>query len=225
MKQYLPILRTTSIFAGMPDTEILSVLDCMGAAVSSHVKDSYILRVGDTTDSMGLLLTGSAFVIQEDIWGHRNIMTKICPGETFAEPFAASRGAVLNLSVTACEDCCILNLNVGRILTVCPSACGYHTHVIQNLVSVLAKKLLLFNDKISHMSKRTTKDKLLSYLSLEAQKQGKLSFDIPYDRQQLADFLCVERAAMSVEISKLQKEGLITTRKKHFTLHLTPIKY
>ena len=174
------------------------------------------------TSTMGLLLSGSAIVIQEDVWGHRNIMAQILPGQTFAEPFAASNGTALNISVVVTKDCSLLYLDIHRILGVCPSACEHHTHLIQNLISVLAKKLLLFNEKITHMSKRTTKEKLLSYLSAEAQRQGSLSFDIPYDRQQLADYLCVERAAMSAELSRLQKQGLLTTNKNHFILQSVP---
>lgn len=222
LEQFLPILRTASIFSGMSDSEILSVLHCMGAFVSDKEKDSYLLRAGDMTSTMGLLLSGSAIVIQEDVWGHRNIMAQILPGQTFAEPFAASNGTALNISVVVTKDCSLLYLDIHRILGVCPSACEHHTHLIQNLISVLAKKLLLFNEKITHMSKRTTKEKLLSYLSAEAQRQGSLSFDIPYDRQQLADYLCVERAAMSAELSRLQKQGLLTTNKNHFILQSVP---
>ena len=111
-----------------------------------------------------------------------------------------------------------LLLNVKRLLTSCPTACDHHQKLIRNLVSVLANKILLFNEKITHISKRTTREKLLSYLSAESIRQSSLSFDIPFDRQQLADFLCVERAAMSVELSKLQKEGLLVTKRNHFEL-------
>lgn len=109
-------------------------------------------------------------------------------------------------------------LNIKRLLIACPTACDHHQKLIRNLVSVLANKILLFNDKVTHISKRTTREKLLSYLSAESLRQGSLSFDIPFDRQQLADFLCVERAAMSVELSKLQKEGLLITKRNHFEL-------
>ena len=136
----------------------------------------------------------------------------------FGEPYAATPGAILNISVVAEEDCEILLLNVKRLLTSCPTACDHHQKLIRNLVSVLANKILLFNDKITHVSKRTTREKLLSYLSAESIRQSSLSFDIPFDRQQLADFLCVERAAMSVELSKLQKEGLLVTKRNHFEL-------
>ena len=164
------------------------------------------------------MLSGSTLVIQEDFWGHRNILSKCNTGDFFGEPYAATPGAILNISVVAEEDCEILLLNVKRLLTACPTACDHHQKLIRNLVSVLANKILLFNDKITHVSKRTTREKLLSYLSAESIRQSSLSFDIPFDRQQLADFLCVERAAMSVELSKLQKEGLLVTKRNHFEL-------
>ena len=157
-------------------------------------------------------------LIQEDLWGHRNILSKCNTGDFFGEPYAATPGAILNISVVAEEDCEILLLNVKRLLTSCPTACDHHQKLIRNLVSVLANKILLFNDKITHVSKRTTREKLLSYLSAESIRQSSLSFDIPFDRQQLADFLCVERAAMSAELSKLQKEGLLVTKRNHFQL-------
>ena len=125
---------------------------------------------------------------------------------------------MLGVSVVADGDCAYLLLNIVRLLTVCPTVCEHHSRLIRNLVSVLARKVLLFNDKITHMSKRTTREKLLSYLSAESVRQGKLSFTIPYDRQQLADYLCVERAAMSAELSKLQREGLLRTCRSHFEL-------
>jgi CRP-like cAMP-binding protein len=167
---------------------------------------------------MGLVLTGSTLIIQEDLWGHRNILSKCSVGDFFGEPYAANPGAVLNISVVAQEDCEILFLNVKRLLISCPTACDHHQKLIRNLVSVLANKILIFNDKITHVSKRTTREKILSYLSSESIRHASLSFDISFDRQQMADFLCVERAAMSVELSKLQKEGLLKTNRNHFEL-------
>lgn len=150
------------------------------------------------------------------------MMAKIMPGDFFGEPYAATPGSVLNISVVANGETELLLLNVNRLLSVCPTACSHHNRLIHNLVSVLANKVLLFNDKITHMSKRSTRDKLLSYLSSESIRQGKLSFDIPYDRQQLADFLCVERAAMSVELGKLKKDGILDTERNHFVLFKSP---
>lgn len=218
MKKYLPILKNCPFFIGLVDAEILSILKCLNATVVSKERNSYIFRSGDSTEVMGLVLSGSTLIIQEDLWGHRNILSKCHAGDFFGEPYAANPGAVLNISVVAEEDSEILILNVKRLLITCKTACDYHQKLIRNLVSVLANKILIFNDKITHVSKRTTRDKLLSYLSSESLKHGSLSFDIPFDRQQLADYLCVERAAMSVELSKLQKDGILLTNKNHFEL-------
>ena len=218
MRKFLPILKKSELFAGMADEEILTALNCISAKSITAFKDEYILRAGDKTENMGLLLSGSALIVQEDLWGHRNIMTKITPRGFFAEPFAILPEAVLNISVVASENCELLFLNLRKMLTVCPSACQHHNKLIQNLVAVLSGKILLFNDKITHMSKRSTGDKIMSYLSAESVRQGSLEFDIPFNRQQLADYLCVDRAAMSVEISKLQKAGILETQRNHFKL-------
>ena len=218
MKQYLFILRNSPFFQGMTEEEILSVLHCVSATVQHKQKDEYILRVGDSTESMGLVLSGSVLVLQEDLWGHRNIIHRIGPGEYFAEPFAATAGSVLNVSVVADEDAQIMLLNMERFLKTCPHACAHHSRMVRNLVSVMAKRVLDLNEKLTHMAKRSTREKLLSYLSAESMRQGKLSFTIPYDRQQLADYLSVERAAMSVELGKLQKEGLLKTNRNYFEL-------
>lgn len=169
---------------------------------------------------MGLVLSGNVLVIQEDLWGHRSIMDMIVPGDSFGEIFAASPGSILNVNVIADSDCQILMMNLKRILSVCPSSCSHHRKLIQNLVSSLAKKALRFNHKITHMSKRSTREKLLSFLSAESIQHGSLCFPISYNRQQLADYLCVDRAAMCVALSALQEEGLISYEKNRFTLHI-----
>lgn len=218
MQKYLPILRSCPFFNGMRDEEILSILHCVQASTVALPRGAYILRAGDTTEVMGLVLSGSVLILQEDLWGHRNILSKCTAGDFFGEPYAATSGAVLNVNAVAEDDCELLFLNVKRLLMSCPTACGHHQKLIRNLVSVLANRLLVFNDKITHVSKRSTREKLLSYLSTESLRQASLSFDIPFDRQQLADYLCVDRAAMSVELSKLQKEGILKTKRRHFEL-------
>ncbi len=219
MQKFLPILKQSPFFEGMDDKEILSILHCVNGTVTHREKGSFILHSGDTTESMGLVLNGSVLIIQEDLWGHRNILSKCTSGDFFGEPYAATPGAVLNTSVEAESDCDILWLHVHRILTTCQTACSQHQKLIRNLVNVLSRRLLAFNDKITHVSKRSTREKLLSYLTAESIRQSSLSFDIPYDRQQLADYLSVERAAMSTELSRLQKEGLLKTNRKHFELY------
>lgn len=225
LKKYLSVLRKCMLFHGLTDDEILSSLHCIGAETEAREKNEYILRAGDKTDAIGLLASGNALVIQEDLWGNRNVITRLVPGDFFAESFAAIPDAVLSVSVVAMEPCRIIKMNMTQTLTMCSSGCDYHNRLIRNLVTAYAKKTLVFNDKITHMSKRKTRDKLLSYLSAESFRQGSLSFDIPFDRQQLADFLCVERSAMSVELSKLQKEGMLKTDHSHFELNREAISF
>ena len=217
MKEYLTVLRNVPFFKGLEDDEILAILHCVNATIISKSANSYIFKAGDTTDVMGLVLSGSTLIIQEDLWGHRNILSKCNVGDFFGEPYAANNSA-LNISVVANVDSTILLLNISHLLSTCPSSCIHHQRLIHNLVGVLSNKILILNNKITHTSKRTTRDKLLSYLSSESIRQGSLSFDIPFDRQQLADYLCVERAAMSSELSKLKKDGLLSTNRNHFEL-------
>ena len=154
MEKYLPILRSCPFFMGLNDTEILSILHCVNAVKVSKASRSYIFKAGDSTEVMGLVLAGSTLIIQEDLWGHRNILSKCNAGDFFGEPYAATPGTILNISVVAEEDCDILFLNINRLLTSCPTACDHHQKLIRNLVCVLANKILILNDKITHVSKR-----------------------------------------------------------------------
>lgn len=178
------------------------------------------MHTGDTVESIGLVLSGSVLIIQEDIWGNRQILSKAGPGQTFAAAFACAPGAVLNVSVVAQTPVTVMFLNVKRILTMCTAACSYHSRVIRNLLGELARYNLLLGEKVSHMGQRTTRAKLMSYLSNQAQKCGAYEFDIPFSRQQLADYLAVERSGLSVELCKMRDEGLLEFHKRHFVLNV-----
>ena len=164
------------------------------------------------------MLSGSALIVQEDIWGNRNILSKAGPGQTFAEVFACAPGAVLNVSVEAESAVTVMFLRVRRVLSVCPSACSHHSRIIRNLLGELAEKNLRLNGKLTHMGQRTTRAKLMSYFSAEAQRRGSYEFDIPFSRQQLADYLGVERSGLSMELGKMRREGLLDFHKSHFLL-------
>ena len=127
-------------------------------------------------------------------------------------------GVTLGVSVVAAEASAVMFMNVRRVLTTCGSACEFHSRLVRNLLSVLAEKNLRFNDKLTHMTQRTTRQKLLSYLSAESLRQGASEFDIPFDRQQLADYLSVDRSAMSNELCRMRDEGLLGFRRNHFVL-------
>ena len=172
----------------------------------------------EAVEEVGLVLAGSALVVQEDIWGNRSILSKIGPGQTFAEVFACAPGAVLNVSVEAESAVTVMFLRVRRVLNVCPSACSHHSRIIRNLLGELAEKNLRLNEKLTHMGQRTTRAKLMSYFSAEAQRRGGYEFDIPFSRQQLADYLGVERSGLSLELGKIRREGLLDFHKSHFLL-------
>ena len=218
MKEFLSLLKRTALFNGIDEAEIEAMLGCLGAKAEDFNKGEYLLRVGDSPESLGLLLSGSVLVVQEDYWGNRNIRARIMPGQVFAESFACVPGAVMDVSVLTDEQSRVLWLNVGRVLHTCPTACSHHSRMIRNLLSDLAANNLRTNEKLTHISRRTTREKLLSYLSAEAQRQGKSEFSVPFNRQQLADYLSVERSAMSAELSKMQKDGLLSVEKNRFSL-------
>ena len=155
---------------------------------------------------------------REDIWGNRNILSKTGPGQTFADVFACAPGAVLNVSVEAESTMTVMFLHIRRVLSVCPSACSHHSRFIRNLLGELAEKNLRLNEKLTHMGQRTTRAKLMSYFSAEALRRGVYEFDIPFSRQQLADYLGVERSGLSVELGKMRDEGLLDFHKSHFLL-------
>lgn len=218
MKKYSDILKNNPLFRGLGEGDIELLLKGLRARVKSVRAEEFILRAGDTATELGFVLSGSVLIVQEDLWGRRNIMNRVPAGDTFAEAFAAASGSVLNVSVVAYEDSEILFLDLSRLLSPSAKAAPFSDIVVRNLVSVLARKTMAFNEKVTHISKRSTRERLLSYLSAQAMRRGSLAFSIEFNRQQLADYLCVERAAMCAELSKLQREGILTYHKNHFEL-------
>lgn len=214
----LSVLRTSGIFSGISEEETEKMLHCLEVRPETFQKDEYIMREGDRVEAFGLVITGKVMIIQEDFWGNRNILAAVGEGQCFAETFACSPGAVLNVSVIAQTDVQVLFLNVKRILTTCPSTCSHHSRMIRNLLSELAEKNLRLNEKITHLGQRSRRAKILSYLSAEAQRHGSAEFDIAFSRQQLADYLSVDRSGLSMELSRMQGEGLLEYRKNHFVL-------
>ncbi len=218
MKEFLQVIRSSQLFSGISEDEILTMLSCLKAEKKDFPKDAFVLRSGDSVESIGLVLSGSVLVIQDDIWGNLNILHKAIQGQSFAAAFACAPGSVLNVNVMAETPVSIMFLNVKRILDMCPSACTHHSRIIRNLLGELADKNLRLNAKLSHLGQRSTRAKLMSYFSAEAQRLGKCEFDIPFSRQQLADYLGVERSGLSLELGKLRNEGLLDFHKNHFIL-------
>lgn len=218
MKEYIPVLKRTQIFAGVGNDEIASMLLCLDAQLHHYKKGEYVLREGEHLSDIMILVNGRLLIQKDDYWGNRSILEQISMGEMFGEAYIAPESGPLLNDVAAAEDSAVIFLNAKRIMTTCSSACRFHTMVVQNLFFSISEKNRKIVRKLSHMSKRSIREKLISYLSEKATRQNSSSFTIPFNRQQLADFLFVDRSAMSNELSKMRKEGLLEFERNRFKL-------
>lgn len=211
----------TKIFQGLSEKETEDVLVCMQAKTKTYRKGEMIYRSGSIVDSIGLVLSGSVNIEQNDAWGNVSILDNIGRGRVFAEAYVCAEKEVLTIDVVAAEQSEILFLNLDKVISICGNTCPFHVKLVRNMLSVMAFKNLNLSRKISHTTPKSIRGKLLSYLSYQAMSQGKFQFEIPFNRQQLADYLCVDRSAMSNELSKMQKEGLLSYNKNSFCLKET----
>mgnify|MGYP002734639996 CR=1 FL=1 len=219
MKKYIPVLKRTQMFAGVGEEEIAAMLGCLQARLRTFKKGEYVYREGEHLSNIAVLAEGNLHVQRDDYWGNRSIINQVAVGEMFGEAYVGpDSGAILN-DVVAVEDSTVIFFDVRRILTTCPSACRFHSMVVQNLFFTISERNRKLVQKLGHMSKRSTREKLISYLSEEAKKHNSGTFTIPFNRQQMADFLSVDRSAMSNELGKMRGEGLISFEKNRFTLH------
>ena len=218
MKNYIPVLKRTKLFSGVGEEDIASLLSCLGARKKEYKKGEYILREGEHISDISILVEGKIHIQKDDYWGNRSILSVISVGEMFGEGYAAPKSGALLNDVVAVEDSSVIFFDVKRILTTCSSACRFHNMIVQNMFFVVSDKNRKLVQKLGHMSGRTTRAKLISYLSEEAKRQGSSAFTVPFNRQQLADYLCVDRSAMSNELCKMRDEGMIRFEKSRFEL-------
>lgn len=212
------LLSDTQLFRGIAEEEIHSLLQCLAATKEEYKKGDVILGEGTTTESLGIVLSGMAIISCSDIWGNNSILGNVAPGAVFGEVYACIPGEPLRITVSAAEDTKVLFMNVGRVLSTCSSACPFHTKLVRNLLTVCAHKSLELSQRILHTSSKSIRGRLMSYFSECAKRAGKRSFQIPFNRQQLADYLGVDRSAMSNELSKMQREGMIEYSRNQFLL-------
>lgn len=214
-------LQHTPLFRGISGEELLPLLKCLNAFTKQYEKNELIFAVGQHTKQMGLILSGSVTMTKEDYWGNSNILAKFSTGDLFAVAYACTSNSPLSVNIIASEKTEVLFLNVRRITTVCTSACAFHTRLVRNLMQALAENALYLSQKIEHISQRSIREKLLSYLSEQSLHSGNSTFTIPYNRQELANYLSVDRSALSAELGKLKKEGILDFNRNTFTLHTT----
>ena len=199
MRKELEVISQAPLFGGIKDEELEKLLVCMDSMRKKYRRQEMILSEEEIPDRIGIVLEGSVQVVQDDVFGNRNIVEKLEKGGLFGAAFACAGVRKSPVSVIAEKDCEICWMHIGKVLSVCPAACPCHQQMLRNLVTSLAGKNVAFSEKITCLSRRSTREKLLSYLSETAKKEKKRHFVIPFNRQELADYLCVDRSAMSAE--------------------------
>ncbi|MBQ7783385.1 MAG: Crp/Fnr family transcriptional regulator [Oscillospiraceae bacterium] len=218
MEKYIPILKKTQLFSGVSDEEIKAMLNCLQARLCTYKKGEYIIKQGEHIHNIIVLVEGKLHIQRDDYWGNRSIINMVSVGDMFGEAYAAPESGALMNDVLAVEDSIVIFFDVNRIITVCSSACRFHSMVVKNLFFAISEKNRMLIQKLTFMTKRTTREKLIAYLSEESKRQNSNEFSIPFNRQQLADFLSADRSAMSNELCKMRDEGLIEFHKNRFVL-------
>lgn len=218
MKKNVEFLKKVRLFRDMDNEKIEVMMNCLGATERRYKKDTMIFMAGDPISEVGIILKGTVQVIKEDMLGNRSIVAHLTEGELFAETLACA--GVLNSPVTtiAMTNCEILFIGFRRIITSCTSSCEFHSKLIENMLNIIAQKNIVLNYKLNLLSQRTIGEKLRTYFLSEMEKTGSDKFIIPFSRNELADFLCVDRSALSRELSKLRDQGKIKFNKNEFEI-------
>ena len=218
MREYFPIIKKSPLFQNINEESLDGMLNCLGARTAFYSKNQTIFWEGEPAKYIGVVIKGKVQITKDDFLGNRNIISLIEPSQLFGEAFACADIEKLPVTATAVTDSQILLLDCRRVITTCGNSCEFHNQIIANLLRIVAFKNIMLNQKIELTSKRTTKEKLMAYLLMQAKQHKSRIFTIPYDRQELADYLGVERSAMSAELSKLRREGRIDYHKSQFKI-------
>lgn len=211
-------LAKTALFRGSKPEEISAMLGCLGTRTRSYEVDEQIHRMGDVISTVGLVLEGSVRVESVSVWGDISVIGIAGPGQLFGEAYAAVPDEPLMVDVLAASPCTIMFLEASKVLTTCPRACPNHARTSANLTAAIAHRSIALSRRILHVTPKTIRAKLLAYLSDQAERAGASEFDIPFDRQRLADYLGVDRSALSAELSRMQRDGILETKRSHFKL-------
>lgn len=211
-------LKKCPLFNGVPEYSISAMMGCLRARERFYGKNEYIYHTGDLINEIGIVLSGNVQIIKEDAWGSVTLLAELTEGMLFGEAFVLGGIDKIPLSVLAAEKSTVLFIDKTRTITPCPAACGFHFDISKNMIKILAEKNIFLTSRVEHLSNRSIKEKVLSYLSSVSIKSGSRTFYIPFDRRQLADYLAVDRSALSSVLSKLRDEGIIDFNKNKFTL-------
>ena len=211
-------LQNSALFATIDEESLKRLCVCISARERVYERDTFVFRAGDPIGSVYYILSGSIHIIDEDFWGNRSIVETMQKNTLFGEAYVFSSADNYLVNVVAAEKSVILEIDPEKLFETCSAKCLCHTVLARNALHIVSEKIVRLTEKLGHVMRRTTREKLLSYLSVCARREKSSSVHIPYTRQQLADYLCVDRSALSHELSRLQKQGVLCYSKNHFEL-------
>jgi len=217
VREYFDILKYAPLFSGIESDELEIVLKCIGAEIKTVAKNDIILLAGDRPQKIGVVVAGQLHVVRDDRDGNRSLITAITSGGIFAETLCYAGVLESPVTVMADTDATIVLFGFSRIVHSCSNACPFHSKLIKNMLGIIAGKNIMLQDRMEIISLKSVRAKVARYLESFVPAQGS-SITIPLNREKLADYLCVERSALSHELSKMKRDGLIEYRKNNFIL-------
>jgi len=218
VNEFIEVLQSCPLFEGVNERDLKAMLGCLGGQVRAFARGEAIFAADSKAEDVGIVLSGSAQIVMDDFYGNRTIQDRVEPGGMFGEAFACAAVERLPVTVEGVRPGRVLVIRLKRITETCSNACEFHNRMVMNLLRAMAAKNLQLSRKIEITSHRTTREKLMAYLMTQARQARSSSFTIPFDRQALADYLCVERSALSAEIGRLRREGVLESDRSNFTL-------
>ena len=208
----------SALFDGIQLQDMETMLGCIGYHVRSYKKGEIIAFEAETINHVGVVMEGAVDMLKEDVWGNRTMLIRSYPADIFGETFACGEDSLSVVTFAAAEDCKVLFLSFCRVMHTCTHACQFHQTLVENMVRMIARKNRELMRKIEVVSKKTLREKILSYLSIQAQSQGKTTFEIPLGRVEWAEYLCADRSALTRELAKMKDEGLIDYQRNVFEI-------
>lgn len=218
MKQYYPVIKNCALFYGIREEHYNHIFSCLNIQLKQYLSQDYLFFLGDTVDSIGILLDGSLEIMKETLSGDRYIITTLHSSDLFGEGIVATRNRLSPVTVKTKTPCTVLWIPYNKLLHICNNACGFHTQLIHNMVTILGEKNYLLNHKIDLLVLKGIREKLANYLLYEAKKKNANSFSIPFNKNELAEYLNISRPSMSRELIKMKEEKIINYQKNNFEI-------
>ena len=219
MTEEMEYIRQSRMFDGIKDGDVESILKCLGYSIKLYKKNKVIAMEGNDMRFIGIILQGSVDMIKEDIWGNKDMLTRMMPGDLFGETFACGVDTETVVTFVASATTELLILPFNKVLRTCSNSCDFHERLIKNIIMMIAKKNKALMQKLEVVTKKSLREKILAYLSQQAQEQQTKYFHVPLGRKELADYLCADRTSLTRELSSMKKEGLIDFERNTFRLY------